>query len=88
MSPIALALAPFVLFPALVFLFVPAQARRLAFVAALLTAMLSYALLRGSPSGAIYLIPIAAFGIAAGALLIEAVALLRTLIKGKNAAHG
>jgi hypothetical protein len=87
-SPIVLALAPFVLFPALVFLFVPAAIRRVAFAAGLTVAALSWMTVEGGPDNPLYLLPIAAAGIAAGALMIEIVAQLRRLIKGRRPANG
>jgi len=87
-SPIVLALAPFVLFPAMVFLFVPAAARRIAFAASLAVAVLSWMTVKGGPDNPLYLLPIASAGIAAGALMIEIVAQLRRLVKGRRPANG
>ena len=47
MSPIVLGLAPFVIFPAIVFLFTPARVRRFAFVVATLVALVSSWLVTG-----------------------------------------
>ena len=88
MSPIVLALAPFVLFPALVFLFVPAAVRRVALVAGGAVAVISYLTVDGGPDNPLYLLPIAAAGIAGGALMIEIVAQLRRLVKGRRPANG
>jgi hypothetical protein len=71
-----------------VFLFAPAIARRIAFVAASLVALISSWLVGGGPESPYHLITIAAFGIAAGALLIEFAALLRLMVKGRRTAHG
>jgi hypothetical protein len=87
-SPILLALAPFVLFPAAVFLFTPAWARRVALAAGTAVAITSSWILGGGPDNPLYLVPIAAGGISGGALLIELVAQLRRLIKGRKPAHG
>ncbi len=87
MSPILLALAPFVIFPAIVFLFVPARVRRFAFVAASLAALVCSGLVRGADNP-FHLLTIIVFGIAGGALLIEFAAMLRTIVKRKRAAHG
>jgi peptidoglycan/LPS O-acetylase OafA/YrhL len=87
MSPIILGLAPFVIFPAIVFLFLPARVRRIAFVLATLVALLGSWLVQGLDNP-MHLLTIVAFGIAGGALLIEFAAMLRTLVKGRRAAHG
>ena len=88
MNPIVLGLAPFVLFPALVFLFVPGAVRRIAFVAALAVAAICWLTVRGGAGNPLYLLMIASAGIAAGALIIEAAAQLRTLIKARRPANG
>jgi hypothetical protein len=87
MNPIVLGLAPFVIFPMIVFLFLPARARRLAFVVASAVALVSSLTVRGLENPA-HLLTLIAFGIAAGALLIEFASMLRVLIKGRRAAHG
>ena len=87
MSPIVLGLAPFVIFPAIVFLFVSARVRRVAFVLASLVALVSSLLVTG-PDNPAHLLTLIAFGIAAGALLVEFASMLRVLIKGRRAAHG
>ncbi len=87
MSPIVLALAPFVIFPAIVFVFTSARVRRFAFVVASLAALAGSWLTQG-PDNPAHLVALIAFGIAGGALLIEFAALLRTSVKGRRAAHG
>ncbi len=87
MSPIILALAPFVIFPTIVFLFLPTPARRVAFGLASLAALVCSLLIQGRDNP-LHLLTIATFGIAAGALLIEFAALLRVLVKRRRTAHG
>jgi hypothetical protein len=87
-SPLVFVFAPFVLFPALVFLFAPAVVRRIAIAAGAAVAIISYLTVGGGPDNPLYLLPIAAAGIVGGALLIEFVAWLRLLIKGRRPANG
>ena len=87
MSPI-LALAPFVLFPALVFMFTPASVRRIAFVAGIAVALVAWSMIGGGADNPLYVLPVAAAGISGGALLIEIVAQLRRLIKARRPANG
>ena len=85
-----LILAMFVLAPALVFMQLPAKARRY-FLAAAVAALLAYAVLMGPPlgGGALLVLPLALMGIIAAAVLVEAVSLARRMIGKKgNAAHG
>ncbi|HLL30451.1 MAG TPA: hypothetical protein VK403_05595 [Allosphingosinicella sp.] len=90
MSQIIL-LAMFVLAPALVFAQLPARARRF-FLAAAVAALFAATFLMGPivGGGGFLLVPLALLGIILGALLVEAVALVRRLLggKGRPEAHG
>jgi hypothetical protein len=86
-----LILAMFVLAPATVLVQLPVKARRY-FLAAAATALLAYAVLMGPGlgGGALLILPAAWMGMIGAALLIEAFALVRRLLKsrGRPAAHG
>ena len=88
MSPIVLALAPFVLFPALVFVFTPASVRRVAVVAGMAVALVTWSMIGGGADNPLYVLPVAAAGISGGAMLIEIVGQLRRVIKGRRSANG
>jgi len=87
----ALLLAMFVLAPALVFAQLPVKARRY-FLAAAVTALVAYTMLMGPQlgGGALLVLPMALIGIVCGGLLVEAVSLVRRMLrrKGGSAAHG
>ena len=87
MSPLIVGAAPFVIFPALVFLFTPAVVRRGALAMGTLGGLAGMWLVQG-PDNPLHLVTIIFLGIAAGALLIEFAAFLRGIAKGKRAVHG